>query len=731
MSKISNLLNNERIYWLKENKELFGVDAISKFNTLEEIKEILDKSCEENWNVENPCLFAQKLIDGSLDKDFEQRKENSWRLVFNPLNTCIDVLATYTKNFKRGPVEKELKVASIPSVTENLTWLIGNIEYVPRVTAIKNNRNFVARYYPEKVTGEYWNYDIENDEFNIFKEGETEEDIFNRLTERSKYILGLVEENLTFDNFRDALKKVPIIAPNSVFNYNFARMEYFKDVILNTTSWARPLSGRILGINSLLLSQAKKFTNSSGEYEGSLAASHSLMFSLENFRTAINVFNGTFKPTFAYTDTLGFFDAFKTVTTGQAGRQRLLLDNVVIKSGMLWVVENGIERSMYDYFFKPQAIRLSSMSEAPFCNNDKPKRIMMNAKLSAQSCPLEGELDDITHRIYARVGFADIEGYSFGDSIIISESFAKRLLTWEEDILVIPKEDYERINKEALTLRDLRVLYPKKSKAILMSWDNVRIEREEEIGDYVRILLNWEIPFRLGDKITNLHGAKGTVGLILPDDKMPKLTKKAGKMEKGPLEVIISGFSTMRRGSLGQIFEAWATANEIEVEDNDTFFYKYLQKYEDNMKKFADNSTVKFGKDKIIMPIGLNRIMRVSQHAAIKVSESTRSSDKKLRLGEMEKFNLIANDCENILYELSLRDLQRHIGGLYLLNDLENNEDFPEESHVSLQTATIFKSLGYDIKVDGESIEKSDYSKMNLTLEDIFGQEEVNDEIND
>ena len=60
-----------------------------------------------------------------------------------------------------------------------------------------------------------------------------------------------------------------------------------------------------------------------------------------------------------------------------------------------------------------------------------------------------------------------------------------------------------------------------KGEIIGEAYENLNVDRVEYIEDIIRVFVSWEIPFRLGDKITNLHGAKGTVGLILPDDKMP------------------------------------------------------------------------------------------------------------------------------------------------------------------------------------------------------------------
>lgn len=718
MSKnIASLYNREKDYWRKENIKLFGLEPIDKFDTLERIEEVLNKSCDLYWNSDEPCLLAINLINGKLDKDFEKRVSKSFSLEFNVINTCVDVYAIYLHRNS----EKKLKVCTLPTVTNNLSWLIKNNLYVPRATAIKNKNNFINRLNERVVVGEWWKYDIELDEFYFYnKEITNEEECFNNLSSRSIEVLKLVEDCPTIDNFRATLKSLPIIASNSVFNYQFARMEYFRDLVLNIDKYAKPTTKVILGINQFLISQTKLRTTSDEQYEGSLTITHNDMFSLENFRTVINIFNGKFKPTFAYTDTIGLFDTFKTVTTSQAGRQRLLLDNIFIKDGMLYIENNGKLESMYKYFYVPQEKRLSCMSEAPFCNNDKPKRIMMNAKLSAQSCYLKDEICPYTHRILARVGFGDIEGYTYGDSVVISKSFAKRLRTYEEDILTIPNSIYEAI-KEDLSLDKLSLLYPTKNRAILSSWENVDIDRVESIGGYHRIIVKYEIPFRKGDKLTNLHGAKGTVALILADEEMPKLLNKVGNMESGALDVIISGFSTMRRGSLGQIFEAWATANDIE---EDEFFYKSLKKYEQNMIDYAKNSKVEYKCEIITMPIGLNRIMRIDHHAAKHISISTKDSESKLKLGEMEKLNLISNGCENILKEISLRDTRRHANGFYLMDRLEETGEMRENPKVMLQTATLVKLLGYDLLLDGRSIERTDYSQLELTIDDIFEEED-------
>ena len=124
----------------------------------------------------------------------------------------------------------------------------------------------------------------------------------------------------------------------------------------------------LLGINTMIASKSKVYTKTGERLEGCLVRSESKIFALENFRTCVNVFSSgnnkntygnktktassSFQPAFTYSDTNGFFDSFKTVTSKSAGRQRLLLDNVVLKHGLLWIVDDdGEMHNMYEYIF--------------------------------------------------------------------------------------------------------------------------------------------------------------------------------------------------------------------------------------------------------------------------------------------------------------------------------------------------------------------------------------------
>ena len=735
MSKIMKLYENELAYWTRANQNFLGVTPIDDTWPYEDIQKSINEDCEKFWNSKTPCKLARNLNNGTLNHQASMQDKDSYELKLNFYNMCIDIYGSYSG--------KKYKIGSIPTPCIDLSWIIKYAHYVPRVTATKDLFGIVRKVNFETISGEGWSYNIKDDKFEcVIKKDEykfdpTIENIMaEHLSIRSWCLLeAVLGEPLTIENFTKALRKLPTFSADSIFNYKFARLEYFEDIILNSRKYAQPTKGILLGVNTMIASKAKQYSTSGEKLEGFLIASKCKIFALENFRTCVNIYNNSntnakplwskrgkkekpttttaFQPAFTYADTNGFFDSFKTVTSKSAGRQRLLLDNVVVKQGMLWVVEkDGTQHNMFEYLDMPQDTRLSCLSEAPFCNNDKPKRIMMNAKMTSQSVPLKDEVDPLTHRLNARVGFTDIEGYTTADSIIISESFAKKLRTYDQEILYLNKKSniyLLLIDDPTFDLLTLKQLFPTKNDAILCSYENIKIDRIEDIdANNARVFISWEIPFGLGDKITNLHGAKGTVGRIFPDDEMPRLMKKAGIMEPGPLDIIFSGFSTIRRGSLGQIFEGWANASGLNLDDSEYFISTVIEKYKDQMKEFSENSIVKYKDDVNVIPVGINQIMRLHHHASTHVSCSSADSayKKSLRFGEMEKLNLVANDCPNILKELGIRSVTKYTGAHKMIEEIQATRTLPIKTNLSLQFTEILKSIGYSLVIEPSTPEE-------------------------
>ena len=713
---IKKLYYKESEYWKNANIRLFGVSPIHFEDSIASIQQSIDQDCEQYWNVDEPCRLAYELSVGTINKDAHLMTPKSWVLKLNKFSFCIDIYAEFEGKIRQ--------VGAMPTPCDDLSWIIKKSHYVPRIMAIKDLYGQVRRKNFETVAGHYWEYNLKDDVFTCTakKNANTEtsdenwfeptlDNIFNRLEERSICLLeAVLGEKLTKENFKQALRKVPTFRNSSIFNYRFIRMELFEEILFTSKRYAQPTKDIYFPANTLILSVNKQYTKFGYKIEGSLVRVESPIFALENFRTSINVFaskktGSDYQPKFCYSDATGFFDSFKTVTSKSAGRQRLLLDNVVTRHGMLYIVDDdGTMHNMYEYLTAPQEARLSCLSEAPFCDNDKPKRIMMNAKMTSQAVPLKNEVDDLTHRLKVRVGFADLDGYTAADSIVIRKGLAEELKTFGKEIMIVDNQSnlgqlLEKIQcgDYVPNLEALKKIFPKKNDAVLMSFENLRITSAEEINKtHTRYVIEWDIPFCLGDKITNLHGAKGTVGLFIPDDQMPCLLKKVGNMEPGPLDIIISGFSTMRRGSLGQIFEAWALATG---HDDVRFIADAMEKYGEEMKEYGDNSLVEYNGQQILMPVGYNYIMRLYHHASTKVSCSSAEYAYKrtLRLGEMEKLNLVANDCPNILKELGIRSITKYIGAHKMIDEMQETMELPHKTHMNLQFVEILKSLGYTV----------------------------------
>lgn len=87
------------------------------------------------------------------------------------------------------------------------------------------------------------------------------------------------------------------------------------------------------------------------------------------------------------------------------------------------------------------------------------------------------------------------------------------------------------------------------------------IAEQFEIGDetrrryrkVIRLHFRRVLPLQVGDKLANRHGHKGVVGLILPDERMPR-------WQGQPLEALIDPISVINRSNWGQLYECLAGA---------------------------------------------------------------------------------------------------------------------------------------------------------------------------
>ena len=171
------------------------------------------------------------------------------------------------------------------------------------------------------------------------------------------------------------------------------------------------------------------------------------------------------------------------------------------------------------------------------------------------------------------------------------------------------------------------------------------------------------------------------------------------------------------------------TGIQFKEGEND-FISMMIDKYGKQMQDFAKNSIVKFNGERTVIPLGINHIMRLYHHASTHISISAYNSDykKTLKLGEMEKFNLVSSGCTSILKELSIRSIHKYVGASRLVSQMEETRELPTNPILSLKLASIMKSIGYDIRLNGKSLIKSDLSKVEFDDTDIanFNNLDVN-----
>jgi DNA-directed RNA polymerase subunit beta' len=203
-----------------------------------------------------------------------------------------------------------------------------------------------------------------------------------------------------------------------------------------------------------------------------------------------------------------------------------------------------------------------------------------------------------------KVAYIPYKGYNFEDSIVISETAARKLTSvhlHHEQATVYPGMKVSRSLWQAYASPD-KATGPRVAKldengvirkgqkvehgdiliGLLKPGEMLR-EREslrivgKAISDYVDAGVYWshaasgvvadvvmhgkvinvyirtEEPLEVGDKLSGTHGNKGVVGKILPDHEMPK--NKKGE----PMEVLLSPAGIPSRMNIGQVLEAAAS----------------------------------------------------------------------------------------------------------------------------------------------------------------------------
>jgi hypothetical protein len=525
-------------------------------------------------------------------------------------------------------------------------------------------------------------------------------DPYEQLTAMNRTFLESVYgHKVNAENFEDALKSIPEFKPNSILNFKFNHLGEMFELVVYTSRFANPIKKVPIPINVVKIFTAKKNMDDEADNGSSnnLVLNKSPLFALENSRTVI--YKNEFRNSFQFAQCEKFFDAFKTSTNKSAGRSRLILDDVVVKDQMLWNEVDGKLYNMFELAFSDVSLdrNLSVLSCSIFGNNDDPKRIMMTAKLRTQAVKTAGEVNEFTHETPARIVFGDFEGFNYGDSIIISKSFAKRLESSVTMQRELSSDEAFQYLKGKYTVGDIMQpddLADALGSEMYSNYRNIKIE-SLNAGS---ITVSAKIPFSVGDKITNFHGSKGIVSLIFEDNDMPYLKNDIGNFKAGPFDVIVSAISVYRRKALGQIFEAWARAtNHLDVNN----IQDAVKKYKHDMDEFAAKSVVVWHDHETIKPCGINMMIRLNHDAVSKISKSYLKTNygKMLKLGEMELLNLASRGLYSIIDELDIRSVNKHYNSFSQIKEMQEVRTLPVEQANNLRFFNMLRTVGFDFNL--------------------------------
>ena len=693
INTIKDLYEYEKTVWKEENERYIGVTPLRDYDDEDFISKSLNESADKFWN-NGTCELKNLFVNHNKCNDIDKIVEGSYKLEFDDSRSIIVVSAEFVNDnndIKRSPL------AYIPAPTD-LCWIINNTEYVLRIT-VTPNYNLIKHSKDICSYQHVWYYNIVTDEFDIRID---DYDPYESLSEQNRiYLEACMKKPLTKDNFTEALKSIPQFDKNSVLYFNFNHMEELFKIVRNSKRFANPLKRVpiVLDVNKFFISQTKHDENEEQGTFNNLVISHNKLFALENIRTVIfksNVYNRAF----SFTDSKKLFDAFKTSTNKSAGRSRLILDDVVVKDGILYNKDkDGNYIDMYNLILNDDYIvdkNLSVLSISKFSSNNDAKRIMMTAKLRAQAVPTVGEIDDLTHETPARIVFGDFEGFNYGDAIIISKSFAKKLCSHKVDKINLNNIQYSYLSNykvgDTLKLEDLQKVI---SSHRYNNYRNIKIKMLTPNT----LVIDSVLPFSIGDKITNLHGSKGIVCMIFDDDEMPKLKNDIGpNFKAGPFDIIVSALSVYRRKSLGQLFEAWALATGHDDVNNIT---DAVNNYKQELIDFSNNAVVEWHGVETIKPCGINMIIRLDHDAITKQSHSYIQSNYSnlLKFGEMELLNLGARGLYSIMNELDIRAINKHSNSISEIKLMQETGYIKNEAANNMKFFNILKQMGFDFNI--------------------------------
>lgn len=757
--EINEYYDMQSSVWRLRNQKFWGLTTHSQTD-LESpflIRETLLADQEDFWN-DGTCVLKEHLLNNKKFRGREVLINNSWKLEYNSANRGVTLSALFVisgdnKNLnstKAVTVTNEInklsdkeraqiiqdkvyknynlsqcRVAILPLVT-SLGYKLKNNECTLRVQASRNE------FLIKKINGKikYKNsWIFEDGEFKSVKTGKAIKPPFDTINPAQYPLLSAAAgEEINADNLAKALTNLPEYDKDSVLYFNFRWFEEVERTVLNSKSTINVKNGKIVSYAQEINAPKRRYGKRNDKLRDlctNLVITKSKMKALEVARTVIYAPKGDYSPAFSYKDSRYIFDAFKVTTNSLAGRARVLLDHFYVDDGIIKMMYKGKEYNQYDIIFghgpkeiyDEDAPNLSCLSLVRYNYLNDAKRIMFCAKLRGQAVPVKAQIDDLTHEVPARVVFADWEGYSFGDSFIISESFAKKLERNDKKRFEAKKEFLMELNVgDKLTHKDLAAI---DGKDRFSSYRDIKVS-EITPNDFA---ITARAPFGVGDKITNMHGSKGIVSIILPDDQMPRLKNDLSEnMPAGPIDVIVPGVSIYRRKSMGQLFESITRALGIKETSLKTLYTKY----KDKIAEYDNKSIFEFDGRTFKAPCGINNFIRLDHDACGKQSFSyiKTNYNYNLNMAEMELLNLASRGYYGILNELDQRSLSKHKNWFHKIKRLQQDGFIKDERMNLSQLQDYFRALGWDFRV-GDTLTKEEISTEWQELLELVSNEEV------
>lgn len=724
---LQELFSLQSDLWSEKNRELFGL-SVNKSDSTFIILNNLKNDVHDYWNF-GSCRLKEHFFNDNIFKDKDKFLLQTFQMEYIPKTNVIALSGLFLlEAYKKGNKVK-LTASELAQLTSNLNQL----DYKARMDAIKNGEYKNYTFEPIKANLCFlplvipYGYKIKNSNYALrtqvaadpyllrkyngvvhqkgwsYQDGKFKDGV-NHFKDVNPYnypfLNAILGEQVTEENFTRALDLMPEMKPNSIIYHSFRWFEEVEQCVLHPKrKFISATKGTNINYAFLLNAPRKYSTRKMNDLCTNLILVKNKIKALEVARSVLFPPADSHNAPFNFDDSEYVFDAFKTITSKVAGRSRVLLDNMFIEDSMIKCKWKGKVYNQYEIALGkiPDELKeesnLSCLSHAPYNYLNDAKRIMFCAKLRGQAVKIDDEIDSLTHETPARVVFADFGGFSFGDSFIISQSFAKRLRRTVHKSIATTKKILHGIQVGDHVSQDF--LTELEYKNTFSSWQNITVTKKL-LGAFE---VTAQVPFGVGDKITNMHGSKGIVSIILPDEEMPCLKYDLSPlMKKGPVDVIVPGISVYRRKSTGQLFEALTRALDIP----ELPLQKLYEEYKDVIKDYDEHCIFSFQGKEFKAPCGINNMIRLDHDATSKQSFSYIKSNPVFlqHFGEMELLNLASRGEYNILNEFDLRSMSKHIASFRKIRALQQDGIIKNEIANTDYLPNYFKFLGWKLQTD-------------------------------